>query len=143
MTRSAVAFGALVVLMLAACAAPSGTSTPIPTLPVAAPGEILIPDCPADAGCADGFVVGDQYYMLVCSGVQPGAVAGEALASGQGMFLESRTIAGIPSELWLAVRGDLPCQPLDHEWYLAMNSDGLSPEALEQWGDALGEVTIP
>lgn len=143
MTRCAVAVGALAVLVLAACAAPAGTSTPIPTLPVAAPGEILIPACPDDADCADGLVVGDQYYMLVCSGVEPDAVAGETLAAGDGMFVEARTITGIPSELWLAVRGEIPCEPLDHEWYFAMNGDGVDSGILEQWGEAVGEVTIP
>jgi hypothetical protein len=110
---------------------------------VAAPGEMLIPDCPADAACADGFVVGDQYYMLVCSGVDPVAVADETLATGEGMFTETRSITGIPSELWLAVRGDIPCRPLDHDWYFAMNPDRISPGALEEWGPAVGEVTIP
>ena len=41
--------------VLAACAAQSPTPTPIPTLPVAASGEILIPECPADAErCSTG-----------------------------------------------------------------------------------------
>lgn len=143
MPRLAVAAGTVLVALIAGCAAPSPTPTPIPTLPVAAPGEILIPACPADAGCSEGFVVGDQYYLLVCSGVDPGAAAEEALATGEGMFVETRPITGIPSELWLAVRGDIPCQPLDHDWYFAMNGDGISPEVLEEWGPAVGEVTIP
>lgn len=88
-------------------------------------------------------MVGDQYYLLVCAGVDPAAIEEETLASGEGMFVETRTITGIPSELWLAVRGDIPCGPLDHDWYLAMNGEGIGPEVLEEWGDAVGEVTIP
>lgn len=136
------AAGPLLVAVLAGCAAPPPTPTPLPTLPVAAPGEILIPPCP-DGDCADGFVVGDRYYLLVCSGVDPAALVDEALATGEGMFTETRSIMGIPSALWLAVRGDVPCRPLDHDWYFAMNPDRISPEALEEWGPAVGEVTIP
>lgn len=143
MTRLAVAAGAVLVFVLAACAAPSPTPTPVPTLPVAAPGEILIPVCPDNADCADGFVVGDQYYLLVCSGVDPAAVANATLARGEGMFVETRTISNIPSDLWLAVRGDVPCLPLDHDWYFAMNPERISTEALEEWGPAVGEVTLP
>jgi len=145
MTRLAVTAGAVLVFVLAACGAPSPTPTPtpIPTLPVAAPGEILIPACPDNADCADGFVVGDQYYSLVCSGVDPAAVADATLATGEGMFVETRTITNIPSDLWLAVRGDVPCRPLDHDWYLVMNEGGISPEALEEWGPTVGEVIIP
>jgi hypothetical protein len=63
--------------------------------------------------------------------------------TGEGMFVETRTITSIPSDLWLAVRGDIPCRPLDLDWYLAMNEGGISPEILEEWGPTVGEVIIP
>lgn len=143
MARLAVATGVLAISTLVACSAPPPAPSELPTPLVAPPGEILIPECRDEAACADGFVVADPNYLLVCSGVDPAAVAEETLASGQGMFVETRGITDIPSEFWVAVRGDIPCEPLDHEWYLAMNGDGISPADLEEWGDAVGEATIP
>lgn len=139
MASLGVAAGVLAISTLVACSVAPIAPSQLPTPLVAAPGEIVIPDCADGASCADGFVVADRYYLLVCSGVDPAAVEEEPLASGEGMFVETRPITDIPSEFWLAVRGDIPCEPLDHDWYLAMNPDA----NLEEWGDAVGEVTIP
>ena len=143
MARLAVATGVLAISTLVACSAAPIAPSQLPTPLVAPPGEILIPECPDEAACADGFLIADQYYLLVCSGVDPAAVAEEPFASGEGMFVETRAITDIPSEFWLAVRRDIPCEPLDHDWYLAMNGDAIGPGDLEEWGEAIGEATVP
>ena len=70
----------------------------------------------------------------------------EVVARGEGRYEEARAIEGIPPELWLAVRGDLPChpgtgRPLLHEWYLA--SGDLTPADLERWGPRVANMTLP
>lgn len=135
----------LVAATLVACAAPRPTATPAPTRPAVSPGEILIPACPADADCGEGFVVGETFYGLICQGVDPAAVANQALATGDGIFAEVRAIGDLPPETWLAVRGDLPCLPaeggsLEHEWYLAQSE--VDAEDLDDWANELREVIL-
>lgn len=86
-----------------------------------------MPSCPGHL-CTEGVDVGDEFYALMCWGVDSAAVSDEVVADGSGVFEEARPIDGLPPELWLAVRGDLPCQtasgaPLEHEWYLLENPE--------------------
>lgn len=133
-------------LALTACGAPTTSATPVETPIIAPAGEILIPVCPADATCSEDFVVGETRYGLICEGVDPAAISDEPLATDEGMFTEVRVITGIPSELWVAVRGDLPCRPaqeapLEHEWYLAQSD--VETADLEEWGEAVADVVLP
>ena len=89
-------------------------------------------------------MVGNTLYGLLCQGVDPAAISRENSATGDGIFAEVRAIEDLPPEMWLAVRGDLPCLPadggpLEHEWYLAQADDA---EHLDEWGDALREVIL-
>jgi hypothetical protein len=91
-------------------------------------------------------VVGDTLYGISCHGVEPIAVEDETLAQGSGTYEEARAIEGIPTDLWLAVRGDLAClpapdEPLLYEWYLA---HGETTQAdIEEWGEQVADVTLP
>lgn len=91
------------------------------------PTGLTVPSCPGDV-CTEGVDVGDDFYALMCWGVDSTAVSDQVVAGGAGVFQEARRIDGLPPELWLAVRGDLPCQPapgapLEHEWYLLENPE--------------------
>jgi hypothetical protein len=131
---------------LVACGAAVPSLTPTPSPIVAPPGTIVIPECGDSEDCEEGFVVGGRFYGLTCFGVDPAAVAGDALAVGEGTYAEVREITAIPPGLWLAVRGDVPClpaqnEPLEHEWYLAQSD--VTPADLHEWGEAVGQVTLP
>ena len=131
---------------LVACSATMPTLTPTPSPIVAPPGTIVIPECDDTGGCGEGFVVGDRFYGLTCSGVVPAAVAGEALAIGNGTYAEVREITAIPPRLWLAVRGEVPClpaenEPLQHEWYLAQSDT--TPADLNEWEEAVRQALLP
>jgi len=111
------------------------------------PQPITTPFCPEGVTCGEGFVVDGRFYGLICVGVQPRAVTGLVVAEGDGKFTEARSLRDLPTELWLAVRGDLPChpsedEPLEHERYLAQ-AEGITPADLERYGPILGDVTIP
>ena len=139
--RTTVPFAALV-----ACSAAVPSLTPTPSPIVAPPGTIVIPECDDTGACSDGFVVGDQFYGLTCSGVDPAAVAGQTLAIGNETYAEVRELTAIPPSLWLAVRGDVPClpaddEPLRYEWYLAQ-SDPTQAE-LDEWGEAVRQALLP
>lgn len=139
-------FLAVMVLVLSGCAASSPVSLDLPEGLVAPSGQIVLPPCPASAGCEDGFVVGDSFYGISCFGVEPAAVDDETLARGTRTYEEARAIEGVPPELWLAVRGDLPClpsegQPLLYEWYLAHGET--APADIEEWGERVRDVTLP
>jgi len=93
--------------------------------PVFGPTELAVPSCPGDV-CTEGVNVGDDFYALMCWGVDPAAVSEQVVASGSGVFEEARPIDGLPPALWLAVKGELPCQPaagepLEYDWYLLEN----------------------
>jgi hypothetical protein len=142
--------GAVAIALVAgtACAAssPSPTQTPMPTPIVAPPGRILVPPCDDGGACGEGFIVGEHFYGLICVGVDPAAVAHETLATGEGTYAEARVITGLPPGLWLAVRGDLPClpvqdEPLEHEWYLVQGD--ATQAQLEEWGDVVGDIVLP
>ena len=133
-------------IVTSGCLANSPSALDSATGLVAPSGEILIPPCPASAACLGGFVVGDRHYGISCHGVEAGAVSDETLAVGTGTYEEARVIEGIPSRLWLAVRGDLPCRPgneapLLYEWYLAGSE--ATPAQLEEWGEAVADLTLP
>jgi hypothetical protein len=88
---------------------------------------LALPSCPGDV-CTEGVNVDDRFYALMCWGVDPAAVLDDVVASGSGVFEEVRPIAGLPPDLWLAVKGELPCRPassgpLEYEWYLLENPD--------------------
>lgn len=107
-------------------------------------GALVVPSCPGDL-CTEGVNVGDRFYALLCWGVDSAAVANESLASGSGMFEEVRAIEGLPPELWLAARGELPCrpaqdQPLEHEWYV-LESPELTIEERRQHLSVFRAVT--
>lgn len=106
----------------------------------------MTPPCDDTGACGDGFIVGEHLYGLICIGVDPEAVPQEVLATGDDTYAEARAITGLPSDLWLAVRGDLPCQPaqgepLEHEWYLAQSDT--TPAHLEEWGGAVRDIVLP
>ena len=114
---------------------------------IAPPGEIVLPPCPASAACLGGFVVGSTHYGISCHGIEPTAVDDEPLARGHGEYQEARAIEGIPAELWLAVRGDLPCrpsmgEPLLYEWYLAGSTMSTQADR-EDWGERVTSLTLP
>ena len=137
---------AALALVAAGCIGASSPDLSAPTDLVAPSGKILLPPCPASAGCLEGFVVGRTPYGISCHGVETTAVDDEVVARGEGKYQEARLIEGIPPELWLAVRGDLPChpengRPLLYEWYLA--SGDLTPADLERWGTRVTNVTLP
>jgi hypothetical protein len=81
---------------------------------------------------------------LICVGVDPRAVNDEPFATGTGIYAEAREIVGIPSDVWLAVRGRIPCAGDDgrlaHQWYLVQAE--VTPALLEQWGEAIGAVVL-
>ena len=146
MGGESIATAAVLGLALAGCAVATPSTTPVATPIIAPTGEILIPVCPADADCSEDLIVGETRYGLTCVGVDPAAVAGDPLATGEGMFAEARVITGIPAKLWLAVRGDLPCrpaqeEPLEHEWYLVQSE--VEPADLEEWGAVVGDAVLP
>ncbi|HJQ87522.1 MAG TPA: hypothetical protein VJ820_08690 [Propionibacteriaceae bacterium] len=104
--------GALVVLLAGACTFPDGLAST----------ELAVPSCAGDV-CTEGVDVHGEFFALTCWGVDSTAVADEVVASGSGVFQEVRPITGLPRDQWLAVKGDLPCQPasgapLEYEWYL-------------------------
>ena len=137
---------AVIALAASGCATGSSPGFTESTGLVAPSGEILRPPCPASAGCVEGFLVGQTVYGLSCHGVQAAAVGEEVLARGDGVYEEARAIEDIPPELWLAVRGDVPCapaegEPLLYDWYLATSEP--TPADLERWGERVRNFTVP
>jgi hypothetical protein len=135
-------------LALVACGCATGSSPGLAaSAGIAAPsGEILRLPCPASAACSEGFVVGQTVYGISCHGVEPTAVDDETLARGDGEYEEARAIKSIPPQLWLAVRGEVPClpsegEPLLYDWYLAAGEP--TPADLEEWGERVANVTLP
>lgn len=138
--------GLPILLVLVGCATAGATDPGSPTRLVAPSGEIMRPPCPASAACLGGFVVGDTLYGISCHGVEPTAVEDEAIATGDATFAEVRAIRGVPTDLWMAVRGDLPClpregEPLAYDWYLAIGE--LTEADLEEWGARVADITLP
>lgn len=135
----------LALIGITACGLEGQPSTLQPTAIVAPSGQIVVPPCPASAGCGDEFVVGDRSYGLICAGVDPTAVEDEPIARGDAEYAEVREIDGLPPHLWVAVRGDLPCQPstgapLEHEWYLVQGNT--TPTDIADWGRAVTEIVV-
>ena len=114
---------------------------------IAPPGEIVLPPCSASAAGLGGFVVGSTHYGISCHGIEPASADDEPPARGQGEYQEARAIEGIPPDLWLAVRGDLPYRPSMgepqlYEWYLAGASMSTQADR-EEWGERVASLTLP
>ncbi len=127
----------VMVMGLAGCAAPPAPTTPT-TRETAVSGSLVEPTCDDQEGCGEGVAIGERFFSLQCLGVDPSALTDDVVAIGDGAYEEARAIEGLPPELWLAVRGDLPCRPTpdeppEHEWYL-LTSDEISPEQLQEYG---------
>lgn len=138
---------AVLAIIISGCAAVAPSALDSAAGLVAAPGEIVLPPCSASASCLGGFVVGSTHYGFSCHGIEPSAVDDEPLARGHGEYQEARAIEGIPAELWLAVRGDLPCrpsmgEPLLYEWFLAGSTMSTQAER-EEWGERVASLTLP
>lgn len=150
------AISAMVVL-LAACTGVLQPPSPVPSADVICgggggcwepgpSGVLVVPTCDDDAACSDGFALNDRFFSLLCLGVDPAAVTDDVAGTGSEVYTEARAIRGLPSELWLAVRGDLPClpaegEPLEHEWYLSEYAD-VSPGEQQEYGSIVSEVLI-
>ncbi len=111
----------------------------------ASPGVLVVPTC-EDGACGDGVALNDRFYALLCRGVDPNFVTDSVAGEGMGTYAEARAIRDLPPELWVAVRGDVPClpspgQPLAHEWYLAEYAD-VSTSEQQQYGPIVSDVLI-
>lgn len=82
---------------------PTVTST---TVPVASPGELVVPDCDDTGLCAAGFVLDDGiFYGLSCRAVRDAEVSDEVLGRGQleGEEVTVNAVEGIDRDVMVAV----------------------------------------
>ena len=123
------ALGGVTVFALAACATPQAPVSPqaTPNVPATLPAAITIPPC-EDGDCPLGFELGGRLYFLPCSQVRADAVDQSPHVDGAGPFRGVRRIAGLPPELFLAVRGSVNCGGgvSDSPWWLAQTAEAVS-----------------
>jgi hypothetical protein len=108
-----------------------------------APPQIVIPSCPPNAACPEGFVIGTRSFFFPCVMVRREAVETVEYIGGAGPYVNVRGITGLPPESFVAVRGDVPCGgPDPRGWWLAQ-ADEITAGELEALTDRLGEVIVP
>ena len=122
------------------CGGGAGCWEPAPS------GVLVVPTCDDNGACGEGFALNDRFYSLLCLGVDPAVVTDGVEGIGDEVYAEARVIRGLPSKLWLAVRGELPClpaagEPLEHEWYLSEYAD-VSPSERQEYGSTVSEVLV-
>lgn len=106
----------------------------------------MVPTCPENVSCTDGVALEDRLYYFTCRPVDPEAVTEDVIGTGQDIVTEARGVRGLPADLWMAAKGDLPCRPsafapLEHEWYLVEFGD-IEFEELQEYAEAVNDIVI-
>ena len=108
--------------------------------PPSTPVVVTYPSCPPDAGCSEGFILGDDFYGFMCVEVRKEAIGDEPYAAGDGPLDQIAVIPGLPPDLFLAVRGDTPCDEDAGGWWLALTEE-VTPADLRAYADVLDDAT--
>ncbi len=120
----------------------TGCGTVLPTVPTPMPA-VSVPSCPPNAGCGQGFAIGDRFYSFDCVRIRSNALQPAPHTTGNGVVEDVRGIVGLPTDAFLAVRGEIPCdEAKSSEWWIA-RADEISAEQLQSLSPRLGEVIKP
>ena len=108
--------------------------------PSASTPSAIIPECPPNAGCGEGFVIGETVYFYPCVRLRADAVSPAPYAEAPAPLLRISQVRTLPADLFLAVRGPISCDDADQNaWWLAQ-ADEMSPAELGAHRGALDEV---
>lgn len=80
---------------------------------------------------------------LVVPRIRGDAVEGTEYTGAAGVVEDVRGIEGLPTAVFLAVRGNIPCGPLGAAGWWIVRADGVSAERLQSLSPRLREVIRP
>jgi len=83
----------------------TGCGTVVPTVPTPM-AAVSVPSCPPNAGCGQGFAIGDRFYSFDCVRIRSNALQPAPHKTGNGVVEDVRGIVGLPTDAFLAVRGE-------------------------------------